>query len=282
MKYVFLNGRLIAEAKAKISVTDRGFVYGDGFFETILCVKGRPQLFPEHEVRLRNSCREFHIPLPDDIHFESIVKKVIIANKLSEGFARVKIIVTRGMAEPGLSFKSTAEPTVLITALPYSLPEQPKYTGGIDVAVFPQPHVSPLARHKSLNYLYYIMARNYAIKRKTEEAILCDHQGRVLECSAANIFVRKGRLINIPPADAPYLHGIMEKHILSIMTDAGYEVKEEYFHIDRLLDADEVFISNSLIGALPVVRIDGEKCNPDFEASIRIKQKLEKVYHEYF
>ncbi|TFG61641.1 MAG: hypothetical protein E4H36_09960 [Spirochaetales bacterium] len=277
--FVMLNGRCLLESRAKISIHDRGFLYGDGFFETILCVDGRPRFLRDHEARLLSSCLEFGINLPDAVHFDDAIEKLTAANGLTTGPARIKIIVTRGkgLAGPGIGFPAAGTPTVLVTAVPYRAPAENLYGKGIGMAVFPQAHSGPLARHKSLNYLFSLAARQYAAEKKAYEALLCDPQGMVLECSAANIYARKGTVVSLPPADAPYLHGVMEKQILKILEEAGYRVSRTYFRPESILSADEVFISNALIGALPVADIDGKPCGPFREVSSLIRRKLEET-----
>ena len=263
MAYIFFNGNLVADDAPCICAHDRGLVYGDGFFETILAIDGRPQLLKEHLARLRRSCGEFGIRFPVSLDWGKTVAELLQANLLSQSVAAAKIVITRGPSAPGLSFDTANQPTVLISTRPYQPPPPTKQHSGVVIEVFPEPHVSPLACHKSLNYLYYLMARDYATRRGADECLILDAHQRVLECSAANVLYRKGDVIVKPPIEAGYLKGVIEQQALELLAAAGYQVREEYFTVAQLQRADEVMVTNSLIRVLPVGTIAGHRCGCD-------------------
>jgi len=275
VSYIFFNGKMVPEDQACLSVMDRGLLYGDGFFETILGVNGKPELLHEHLVRLDRSCRQFHIEFNcDDVDWDARISSLLEANNLLQGLSAIKIIVTRGVTAPGLNFSSEATPTVIILAHPYTHPSELQHERGFRLIVFPPPHSSPLAQHKTLNYLYYLTARDYAIERGADEAIILDPGRKVLECATANIFYRSNNTVVKPPAEAPYLKGIIEQRILQLLEQSDYAVREEYFDVDRLLNADEVFISNSLIRIMPVTQVEGKSCNKNYRTTAYLGSKL--------
>lgn len=276
MKYVYLNSRLEPESEARISIYDRGFIYGDGFFETILSVNGRLQFLNEHLERLENSCRDFRINLKSDIDWSQAIGSVLSANGLSERTAAVKIMVSRGESPGSLILDDDTDPTIIITARPYNRISGDKIRDGVKLAVFPEPLSSPLAHHKSMNYLYYLSARDYAVRQGADEAIITDPHGRVLECATANIFLRNKNTVCKPPPGAPYLKGIEERFVISVLKKNGFILEENYFGVDALREAEEVFISNSLIGVLPASGIDDFCFRVDFKAAACLREELLK------
>ena len=253
---------------------DRGFLYGDGFFETILAVDGVPEFLEDHLKRLGRSCEQYHLQMPiDRTDWPSAVHSVLEANRLLQGFAAVKIVVTRGIAAPGLNLTGDSVPTLLIMARVYSPPSK-QWDAGMHLVVFPLPHATPLAHHKSLNYLYYLAARQYALDRQADEAIILDEHGRVLECAAANIFVRSGNSIAKPPREAPYLKGVIENRAVSLLEQAGFTVSERYYRIEELDTDSEVLVTNSLIRVVPVAQIQGIPYTGDRTAANILREKL--------
>ena len=131
MNNIFFNGRIVPENCAMLSVLDRGFLYGDGFFETILAVDGKPEYLGDHLERLLQSCREFRIQCSlDSVDWYETIDAVLEANNLRTGLAVVKIIVTRGVAKPGLNLTDDTTPTVIVMTRPYSHPSPSRLAGG--------------------------------------------------------------------------------------------------------------------------------------------------------
>ena len=254
---------------------DRGFLYGDGFFETILAVDGKPEYLSEHLERLDRSCRKFHIQYsPDSVDWHKVLDSLLRANGHGVGLSVVKIIVTRGTTKPGLNLTGDGTPTVIVMVRPYSRETGTQWDTGVHLTTFPLRRSSPVAHYKSLNYLYYLTARQYAIDQGADEAILLNPDGKVLECAAANIFFRTGDTVIKPPKDAPYLKGIMEKEVLSILRSRGFSLLESYFEVEDMLCASEVFITNSVIRVVPVAEIEGKSCTSDHTIVELLRKKI--------
>lgn len=249
-------------------------MYGDGLFETILAVDGRPEYLDDHLQRLQRSCKQFRIGFEVDARWTEIVHTVLEANQFLDQPAVVKIIVTRGAVNAGLGLVNASCPTVIVMARPHSWPPKSRWLAGVRLALFPSQHTSPIAHHKSLNYLYYLLARQYATDHQADEAILLDPHENVLECATANIFYRCATTIIKPPAEGPYLKGIIEQKALPIFRQAGFNICERYFGVQELLSAAEVFITNSVIRVMPVAQIAGKPCSRDHNAADLLRRKL--------
>jgi len=253
--FVYLNDSIVPAEKARVSVFDRGLQYGDGFFETIRAEGGYVFFLSEHLTRLSSSCLSSHIELPDrDWH--GIITELLGRNGLRESVAAVKILVTRGETESGLTLERCVNPTVIMYARPYSPPDDEKYKEGSELVTFPHRRHTFLAAHKSANYLFYLSARDWARQHEADEAIILNGDGSVSECATANIFYRRGEAVHVPKS-AHYLLGITEEQVTRILTKMGFSVEPVLTAIEDLQTADEVFITNSLMGVMPVSSVDG-------------------------
>ena len=161
-EFVWLNDNLIPLAQARVPVNDRGFLYGDGLFETLRAEAGRVLFLTEHLERLEASARTFRLPFPAKVPWQERLAQLLAANGLSRGPARVKILLTRGVAA-GLGLPEECRPTLVIYAQPYTPPSPEEYAAGWPVVVFPEGRSTFVGRHKSLNYLFYLAARQFAL-----------------------------------------------------------------------------------------------------------------------
>ena len=152
-EFVWLNEDIVTLNQAYVSVNDRGFLYGDGFFETLRAEDGRPQFLQEHLARLRASARAFRIPFPEGFPWTERLGGLLAANGLEQGLARVKILLSRGAAPP-LGLPGEARPTLVIWAQPYIPPGLEEYARGWGLSTFPEQRTTFIGRHKSLNYLF--------------------------------------------------------------------------------------------------------------------------------
>lgn len=261
-EYVLFNNHLVAGDRAHLSVWDRGLLYGDGFFETLRVEQGQVLFLKAHLERLYQSCRSFNLELEPqkDGYWAEGIKRLIWKNHLQEGTAAVKIIVTRGPDAPGLGLPRAVKPTIIVYARQYDPLPRDKYTRGLGVEVFPYPRHSFLADHKSLNYLFYLSARDWAQGKGADEALVLNGDGMVSEGATSNIFyVRKGSICR--PESAHYLRGIMEGQIMVFLREEGEEVLTLPTSVTGLAEAEEVLLTNSLLGVIPVARI-GENVLP--------------------
>jgi len=249
MPDIYMNGRFCPEEEAKISVLDGAVQVGDGIFETIRGHRGVPAFFAEHMKRMRSGAHLLRIPfgLPDDEIRRALVK-LCSGNDAPE--ARIRLMLTRGA--PG------CKPAFIATAEPYTPHTPEKYDEGYVLAVSEMIHFSRglLAGLKSLNYLAFTLARREANEAGADEALMLNEHGNVAECSSANIFcVRNGELLT-PDLKSGILPGVVRDLIIRLASDAGISVHEKPLPLRELLEADEAFITSSLRGIMPVLKID--------------------------
>ena len=255
MEFVWLNNELTPLDQARVSVNDRGFQYGDGLFETLRAQDGRLEFLEAHLIRLKASAQALRLPYPDDFPWEMRLTELLAANNLTQGPARVKLQLTRGVA-PGLGLPGTSRPTVVIWAQRYDPPLPEEYAAGWPVVVFPERRTTFLGRHKSLNYLFYLAARQYALDQGAKEAVILEADGAVSEGAATSIvYLHKGKL-RIPAA-ASALPGVTVGLLALGLARLKVPLKESRTPLSRLRDAQGVWLANSLMGLMPVAAING-------------------------
>lgn len=241
---VWLNGKFTDSRDAKISVFDRGFLYGDGLFETMRAYAGSIFLPDEHLARLFNSSKNLGIKIPySKKELREASHSSIRRNRLKDAY--IRITVTRG----GNAIILTKE-----------FEERPRrdYIDGASAKVssMRSNEHSPLAGMKTLNFMNYLIAKEEAKAGGYGEAILLNTKGDVAEGATSNIFlVKNGRLLT-PSLDSGILPGITRRAIIGIASRLKIAVVEKHVLYKELSTANEVFVTNSLIEVLPVVKID--------------------------
>jgi para-aminobenzoate synthetase component 1 len=249
----WINGMLRPLDQAIINITDLGFQYGYGFFETIRVDHGKPGYLDSHMARFNKSWKAlFNLDIPD-LSWAEIIDQVINENGLKQEIAAAKIIATWGTrTEPPFDHG------IIVTARPYAHRLAHKKEPGLNLATYPHPRYTPLADHKTLNYLYYYLAGKWAAEQGANEALILNPDGSISETNSANILLVKEKEV-IRPASPHVLAGIMEDKVCDLLLDRGYQVKHEAVRLEDLFTSDSVLITNSLIGVLPAIGIDGRK-----------------------
>jgi branched-chain amino acid aminotransferase/para-aminobenzoate synthetase component 1 len=238
-----------------VSVNDRGFLYGDGFFETLRAEEGRILFLPEHLARLKASAQAFRIPFPKKFSWERRLGRVLAANGLERGLARVKILLTRGEA-PGLGLPQETWPTLVIWAQPYTPPSPEEYARGWGLVTFPERRSTFLGRYKSLNYLFYLAARQYALDQGAKEALILEADGLVSEGAATSlIFAEDGNLYT--PQAPSALPGVTVGALSRGLARRGISLQAVPTTPTQLSQADGLWLANSLMGVMPVSSLDG-------------------------
>lgn len=254
---VYVNGEMVPMKEAKISVFDRGFQYGDGVFEGLRAYDGKIFKLKEHTDRLFRSARAIGIVMPiTKEEFNDAVKRVIRENGFRD--AHIKPQVTRGIAwKLGLDPRNTTAPNIVIPARPIgkSMFEADKGFKLAAVSVRKIPAMCLDPRVKSINYLVNILARMEAIASGADEAIMLDIHGYVSEGAGDNIFlVKNGELYTPEVQDA--LEGITRQTVIELAVRMGIKVHETRLTLYDVYNADEVFITGSGAGIVPVTEVD--------------------------
>ncbi len=254
-EFIWLNEELVPLSLARVSVNDRGFLYGDGFFETLRAEEGRPLFLGEHLARLRGSAQAFRIPWPQGFSWEERLGQLLTANGLERGLARIKILLTRGAAA-GLGLPQEARPTLAIWAQLYTPPSLEEYARGWSLATFPERRTTFLGRHKSLNYLFYLAARQYALDRGAKEALILEADGLVSEGAATTLLYAQGGIFYTPEAPSA-LPGVTIGVLDQGLARRGLSLQAVSTTRSRLAAAEGLWVVNSLMGVMPVSALDG-------------------------
>jgi len=274
MASVWLNGSLIDEPAAGVSLRDTGLLHGAGVFTTMRAGSGRVFRLGHHLARLRASCEALLIPLKyTDAVLTDAVITLLTANHFSE--ARLRITVTRGSAMQDPLHGLRIEPNVFITAV--DLEEYPAefYERGLTVMLLDEQKLNPYdlqAGHKTLNYLSRLAALREANRRGAGEALWFNAHNYLESGSISNVFlVKDGKLLTPPTPDElrepalraalPYsrssvLPGITRGAVLELARSAGMDVRLMAINVTTLLEADEVFLTNSIMRIMPACRIE--------------------------
>jgi branched-chain amino acid aminotransferase len=256
---VMIDGELVQEDHARVSVFDRGFLYGDSVFETIRTYDGIPFALDEHLARLEKSAGQVFIQLP--MSREQLQGEVLEAVRAAGNpETYIRVMITRGTAPLGLDPLSAEHPLCVVIVAP--LPEVPRelYEQGIAVVTYRTQRTAeatPAATAKVGNYLVSVLALREARKAGALEALIVDSGGFIVEGASSNIFIARGGRLVTPPEDAGILPGITRRLLLDTAHAEGIPVDLEPLPLGELRTADEVFISSTTRELLPVVRVDG-------------------------
>ncbi len=256
---VMIDGRLVSPEQARVSVFDRGFLFGDSVFETIRTYDGKPFALNDHLVRLARSADLVYIPMPiGQAQLSSEIEQTLAAAGNEESYVRV--IVTRGQGAFGLDPGLAEQPLRVVIVRPLAPLPSEVYEQGVEAVTFQTMRPSDATDAvgaKIGNYLVAVLATRAAKEKGAHEALIVDNEGRVVEGATSNLFyVEAGELVT-PPERAGILPGITRAHALKAAASLGVPVRFDSPSVERLRAADEVFISSSIRELVPVVRIDG-------------------------
>lgn len=259
-KYIFLNGKIIPDTDGHISFKDRGFLYGDGIFETLRSYKGGPFKLAEHIERLHASAKTLKIPLKyttDELikSVEELIKK----NEVPDAY--IRITLSRGIGNNGLAIDDNPNPTLLIQVKPFKPYREELYEKGMALFVSGarRSTTCPVSRHKTTNLLTSILLKEEAREKSAHEAVVINTDGHVAECIVSNVFIVYNKNVITPSLDTNILPGITRKTVLDICKDRGVHAVEDRFKIETMMNADEVFLTNSLMEIMPVSKVEDKK-----------------------
>jgi len=256
---IWLDGKLVDEADAKISVFDHGLLYGDGVFEGIRVYNGRIFELQAHIGRLLQSARVIRLDVPmGEEELIRAVEKTVEANGIIDGY--VRLVVTRGVGTLGLNPFVCEDGRLFIIADTVQLYPEELYEKGMRVVSATTVRNHPLAippQIKSLNYLNNILAKIEAMDNDVPEAIMYNHEGYVAEATGDNVFIVKGGVIYTPPAQAGALEGITRGVVIRLAGEEELEVVEKNLTRCDLYVCDEFFLTGTAAEVIGIAEIDG-------------------------
>ena len=278
-RLVSMNGRLVPEDEARVSVFDHGLLYGDGVFEGLRAYSGRVFRLREHLQRLWASARAICLEIPTTPEqLGRAIEETLAANGLADGYVRV--VITRGAGSLGLDPARTRDPQVIVIADTIALypPELTARGLRLVTAATQRSHSAALSpRIKSLNYLNNIMAKLEGQQAGCVEALMLNHKGEVAECTADNVFVVRGDRLLTPPPDAGILEGITRGAVMELALAAGIDCREATLTRHDIYTADECFITGTAAEVVPVVELDGRKIGSGTPGPVTLR--LQAAFH---
>ena len=255
---IWIDGQLVPEDEAKVSVMDHGLLYGDGCFEGIRIYNGRIFKLGSHLRRMWDSAEEIRLQSPYSMEeVDRAIRETVSANQLTDGY--IRLVFTRGVGTLGLHPFLCPVPTVFVIADTIKLYPQELYESGMQIIVaerrrVPRECLDP--QIKSLNYLNNILAKIEAIDAGVLEALMLNMEGWVSECTGDNVFVVKDGAVFTPPPDAGILNGITRQFLIDDLGPSlGLPIQEKLFRLEEVYQADELFLTGTAAEVIGVTRI---------------------------
>jgi aminodeoxychorismate lyase len=270
---VFLNGQFVPEAQAVVPVNDRGFLYGDGLFETVRIFNGRPFRLAQHLERLVRGADYLKIRLPfTPKELQRFAEALVEKNQLPDAILRLTL--TRGPGERGYTPKPDGTPTVVMSlhpAPPLDLVHPTQWS--MITSSHRVPASDALSSFKSTSKLLQVMARVEAEARGADEALLLNTNGEVAEAASANLFWVYHDKICTVPTGRGVLPGITRAVVLEICQVLGFETNKRVIKPEALRHCEGIFLSQSAQGVVGIISLDGE---PVAQSPL-----LEKIHQTY-
>ncbi len=244
-----LNG----ESRHLVDVSDRGFQYGDGLFETLEVLQGKALFLDRHLQRLTDGCQRLLLPPPDWQLLQQEAQQLI--SNTEHGV--LKIIITRGVGGRGYRQPDAIVPTRLLSLHPYPQYPSALQSQGIVTRFCDQLlSINPsLAGIKHLNRLEQVLARAEWRDEAIQEGLMRDSNGHLIEGTMSNLFMVKNAVLYTPALTQSGIAGIVRQLVLEFAEQISLPVSIQSLNKDQLLQADEVFVTNSVIGIWPVKQI---------------------------
>ncbi|MBT0816475.1 MULTISPECIES: D-amino acid aminotransferase [Campylobacter] len=282
MEIVFLNDEFVKASEAKVSVFDRGFIFGDGIYEVVPVVNAKIADKEEFWERFERSLAQIELEIPyTKEEFENILEQLIIKNSLKEGGLYMQ--VTRGVASRNFALLKGLKPTIMAFAFECKVIEHECAKNG--VSTISTADLRWKRRDiKSISLLAQCLAKEEAVKAKVFEAFMVEN-ALVTEASSSSAFIIKNKTLITKPFSNEILPGIRRKNILKFAKELGLKVDQRAFSMKEVYEADEVFISAATFLILGVIKADSKVINDGkvgfYTQKLREKY-VEKIQKEVF
>lgn len=265
---VYLNGRFVPDEQACVSIHDRGFLYGDGLFETIRIYQGKPFLWEAHMARLHHGCAEMRLTPPLTAgEMICVLTTLLHNNRLSDATARIAL--TRGPGPRGYSPRGADHPTLCLALFP---PTRRPASYKVITSSFRLPARDPLASFKHGNKLRQVLARAEADDAGADEALLLNDRDEVVEGTSTNLFWVDDSTLCTPPLEG-ILPGTTRGYLLQRAAHFGIPLRETNIALPELMHCAGVFVSSAGIEVMEVSHINDHPIAPS-----PITQRLRKEY----
>lgn len=278
---IWLNGKLVDQEDAKITVFDHSLLYGDGVFEGIRVYSSRVFELDAHIKRLYESAKAIRLTISiSQSELAGAVEETVKANGITDGY--VRLVVTRGVGNLGLNPFICKNSCIYIIADTIQLYPEELYEKGMRIVSATTVRNHPLAippQAKTMNYLNNILAKIEALDNDVPEAIMYNHEGYVAEASGDNVLIVKDGVIYTPPAEAGALPGITQSIVIKLAKEENLQVVEKNLTRFDLYVCDEFFLTGTAAEVIGIVEVDGRMIGDGKPGPIT--SLLRKKFFEY-
>jgi branched-subunit amino acid aminotransferase/4-amino-4-deoxychorismate lyase len=273
---IYLNGEIINQTEAKISVLDRSYLFGEGLFETLRSYDGKIPFLDKHLERMEWASAFVGINFHHPVEIRNGIKDLLEENKLKE--ARIKIILSmEGDSFKPVDSNEDFKTNLVISTEEFTPFDEDLYEKGVSLIALNsvKNEGAPVSTLKSTSWLTKIIAAREINEKKKFDGIMLNHKGQITEATKSNLFWIKDEIFYTAPTNLGVLPGITRDIVIEEIKDLGFEFKEKIIELDELLKADEVFLTSSTMEVMPVGEIDDQ----EFDSS-NLTQKIKLAYQE--
>ncbi|WP_048920376.1 aminotransferase class IV [Rufibacter radiotolerans] len=269
--FLLYNGEIIPEEDLCLTVSNRAFQYGDGFFETLLGSYGKVRFWADHLARMKEACETLRLELPEVFLSADFPDQLLNLGKQNECTSQVRFKLKVWRSGEGLYTPQTHQADWLVTAQPFSAPATTPLEVGICTSITTIP--SPFSAFKGINAPVYVQASIEKQERALDDMLLLDPLGNVAELTYSNIFWVKEQTLFTPALATGCLNGIMRRNVIRWALKKNWPVKEGFFQFPVLTDADLVF-SGNVTGLRALSSLEGEELSMDVELLEQLEQEF--------
>ncbi|MCK5311884.1 MAG: aminodeoxychorismate synthase component I, partial [Desulfobacteraceae bacterium] len=245
----WINGEIINRDEACVPVDCPGFQYGAGLFETIKAENGKVIRLSDHIKRLNKGLKQLFNTDPLNINFEDVIKSVLHANNLNSSTVAVKLMLAKNNENSEFPF------FVAVFAKKYIHRLDLLQKEGIELTQYPHPRLTPIADHKSLNYLYYYLAGLFAKENKKDEALILNSDNTISETNTCNIMIIRDNTVILPQSEH-VLEGVTLNAVINLLEQKNYKIEKRKIFPSELFSYSNIFLTNALMGTVPVISIE--------------------------
>lgn len=255
---IYVDGAFVPEEEAKVSVFDHGLLYGDGVFEGIRVYDRNVFMLDAHLERLYKGARVIRLEMPvEPDELADAVCETVERNGIIDGY--VRLVVTRGRGDLGLSPSKCADPSVIVIASTIKIYPEEVYEHGLKLVTVSTRRSNPDAlspQIKSLNYLNHILAHLEVLHAGADEGLVLNDSGYVTECVVDNFFIVVNGVVLTPPTNSGALNGITRQVVFAICGELDVPIREEQLSLVECYTSDECFLTGTAAEVAPVTYID--------------------------
>ncbi len=272
--WIYLNGHFVSEEAATLSVFDRGFLYGDGLFETLRAYSGKIFRLDQHLMRLSRSAQQIFLPLPSPFEMAPLLAETLDRNALKNALLRVTL--TRGRGEAGLDLPDAPTPTLMIMARVHTISPD-RYPEGVSTVILPRTR-GGRPELKSISFLENVLGKREARLQGAFEGLFMNPDGHLTEGTFSNLFWTRRGVLYTPSLETGILEGITRGVVLELAQRLNLPIQEGAYKADALLMSDEAFLTSTGMEILPITQVNHQAIGPGTPGPLT--QKLHQAFLE--